>query len=377
MAGSDFIVGTDVAHLVLFHPDDLQHRSNDPIAWYAYDFVYEKESRAGKLIAWCTGSDGGFGIRFAQDGLTPAEAAAACMPWTFPYVVRHGRVLVDNTDALPGQEQMTHPEDLDSWHEIENGTYQVTITPIDRGEDESDALPDYVIAFEPVASLAWVPAAPTPPDLRPYKEWTPKPTLSFEGEGAFSWPERAIETNGLPLVVVDPDMIALPRVASTFAVEEPIAKLAFHDNRNDRFDVFVMTDKDAVGQLGVLAQRSGLSQQPGHLPRLSLHGAAIGRILALEPGDVVPLATMEVLAKPDMAVPKAAIDAFRAALTAAAETKRIKASSFELERLASFTSAEAMTSWALGLVGMPLGMRLETYALDAKGRIKAIGEALG
>jgi hypothetical protein len=29
-------LGTDVATFVLFHPDDLAHRADDPIAWYSF-----------------------------------------------------------------------------------------------------------------------------------------------------------------------------------------------------------------------------------------------------------------------------------------------------------------------------------------------------
>ncbi|UXN75998.1 hypothetical protein N8D56_25040 (plasmid) [Devosia sp. A8/3-2] len=53
-------IGTDVAGFLIFHPDDLAHRAADPIARYAYSFAYMKESAAGCLVGFGTGSDGGF-----------------------------------------------------------------------------------------------------------------------------------------------------------------------------------------------------------------------------------------------------------------------------------------------------------------------------
>lgn len=64
------IVGTDSASWFLFHPDDLAHRSKDPIGWHMYDFAIQKEFVAGNLIAVSTGGDGGFSIRFTNGKLS-------------------------------------------------------------------------------------------------------------------------------------------------------------------------------------------------------------------------------------------------------------------------------------------------------------------
>jgi hypothetical protein len=56
-------LGTDVAAFFLFHPDDLAHRQGDPIDWYTYDFACRPEFAAGRLIAFLTGSDGGYRFR--------------------------------------------------------------------------------------------------------------------------------------------------------------------------------------------------------------------------------------------------------------------------------------------------------------------------
>lgn len=68
-------IGTDVATLLLFHPDDLAHRQNDPIAWYSYGFAFRRESAAGTLMAFGTGSDGGYVVCVTTAALTREEQA--------------------------------------------------------------------------------------------------------------------------------------------------------------------------------------------------------------------------------------------------------------------------------------------------------------
>src|SRR5262249_25168115 len=94
-----------------------------------------------RLVAFCTGSDGSYKVRLTTGPLTPEETSRVCLPGAFPLVVRHGRVLLDNTDALPGLEQMIDPEATDSWYELPNGAYRTTVHPIDQNSEATRALP--------------------------------------------------------------------------------------------------------------------------------------------------------------------------------------------------------------------------------------------
>ena len=325
MADSDFTIGTDVAHFVLFHPADLAHRDDDPIAWYSYDFAYQRDSRAGALIAWGTGSDGGFRIRLTTGELTAAEKQAGCASWRFPLIVRHGRVLLDNTDALPGQEQMTDPDGADDWYQIDNGAYGVTVYPIDRSEDAK--LPDYVVVFTPVASIEGIAVAPTPPDLRPFKDWVPQPGESMASEAGLLWPTRLPEAEPMPLIVVADDLAALPAMASGFPVITEVAELIFPEDWDTPApDHVLMATGDTPGRLGVIGRRSGLSQSMDEAPRLSLSGRAIARIISTTPGPVLPITQVELVEKPDMTVDAETAEAFRARLLAV-ESRIIVASS--------------------------------------------------
>ncbi|PYB73215.1 hypothetical protein [Rhizobium wuzhouense] len=165
------VLATDVAHIVLFHPDDLGHAEHWPIAWYAETFIYPVESAAGRLIAWCTGSDGVFKLRLTTGDLSERERAFSGPSFVFPYRVRHGRVFVDNSDGLPGVEKMTDPSaSPELWFDLADGDYAVTVTAVEweaepSARDEGhETLPNYVVAFAPLDGRSIKPAR-RPPDL--------------------------------------------------------------------------------------------------------------------------------------------------------------------------------------------------------------------
>lgn len=378
-------IGTDVAHLVVFHPDDLTHRGGDPIAWYGYDFAYRKESAAGSLIAFGTGNDGGYAVRLTTEGLAPQEADHACSGWVFPYRVRHGRVLVDNTDALPGQERMTDPATLsDRWFDIADGAYRVTVHPIDRAAaaDASD-LPDYVIAFERVEDLGDIPVADTPPQLHPSRDWTPVPGRSMETEAIFAWPSGVPDGNAFAALKADPGTVILPNRSIRLSVDHAMAEMAYPSDRKkrERLKDVVLAPALETGKLAVLTWVNGLSRGRDRTATMSFSGRHLVRITASAAGPDFPRVRIAPVPKPDMDVDVARVAALRAQLLrAAGETAQAGARgtipAFERERLESLASAEAVTTWALLHLDMPSGTRLDLYASSAERRIDAIARYL-
>ncbi|MGV6876693.1 DUF6386 family protein [Pseudochelatococcus sp. B33] len=382
------MVGTDVAHLLLFHPDDLAHRDNDPIAWYGYDFAYRRESAAGRLIAWGTGSDGGYAVRLTTDSLTAEERAHACASWAFPLLVRHGRILLDNTNALPGASQVVDPDEIvDDWFELANGSYRVTVHPVDRAEPEAADLPDYVVTFEAVESIAGIPVADTPPGLRPFREWIPRQPQSMETDARFLWQAKTPDGDTFAALVVPPEIALLPGLSASLPVSEEVADVAY-PRRGDREPGLILATKLEPGALAVLARASGRSWMRGRGTSLALTGLAAARILAVGPGTVLDQARVTVLEKPDMAADRAAdesdIAACRAALLAAARRSGLAharvgplpVSGFEIERMETLVSAEALTGWALAHLVMPFDARLALWASSARERMAGIGDFL-
>src|SRR5262249_9022620 len=156
------------------------------------------------------------------------ETARACLPATFPFVVRHGRVLLDNTDALPGLEQMTDPETADSWYEIPNGAYRVTVHPIDQSSEAKRVLPDYVITFEPVDDAAGITVADEPPWWPPYRDRVPwQPGPKRDRDIGFTWPDERPNGEAFPTLITNERVALLPGQSAESAVSEDVASAVF------------------------------------------------------------------------------------------------------------------------------------------------------
>lgn len=377
MGEKTITIGTDVATLVLFHPDDLPHRHADPIAWYAYDFAYRRESAAGRLVAFGTGSDGGFAVRLTTGGLTRREADLACTPWAFPLVVRHGRILLDNTDALPGEEQMVQPAARESWYDIAEGSYRATVHPIAA---EEAGLPDYVVTFEPVADIAAIAVADTPPDLRPLRGREPAPMPGMATEHQFEWPRSAPAEAEVPALPVEPGIAVLPGQTVQFPVSDSVAEAVF-PSEGEGPEALVLAPSFAAGGLAVLAVPNQLSRRGEEPAVLGVVGRHVVRIRrGARPQPLHPLAAAP-LAKPAMAADERSVGAFRARLAEhaardAAFRSRLQHPAFETERFASFASGEAMTTWALMHLDLPFPDRLALYASPLRERIAGLERIL-
>lgn len=172
-------LGTDVAGFVFFHPAQLAHRKNAPTGWWSNDF--EEEARAGRLVAFCTGKDGTFTMKFVQRPLTPTEEKVLVVKESFRYEVRDGRLYWDNTNCLPNDFLFDNAEDdKNGWLELPNLPYRVTVHALDwfsipKEEREAEAdISHYVVRFEAVSSLDDIPVPKKLPWLVPSKLWRKK-----------------------------------------------------------------------------------------------------------------------------------------------------------------------------------------------------------
>jgi hypothetical protein len=174
-----YMLGTDVAGFALYHPDRLAHRSDSPLGWW--DEAAE-EFRTGRLVAFCTGSDGTFTLKFVQRPLSVAEEKALVVSQAFRYLVEDGRLYWDNTDCLPSEDQFERAEeDEEGWLVLPNGRYRVTVCALDWFTDLSDTereaagdISHYVVRVEPVPSFQDVPAPESAPWLQASKSWHAK-----------------------------------------------------------------------------------------------------------------------------------------------------------------------------------------------------------
>jgi hypothetical protein len=377
-------LGTDVATLVLFHPDDLVHRQNDPIAWYGYDFAYSKESAQGRLVAFDTGSDGGYEVRLTTGALSTQEMACACRSWAFPYLVRHGCFLIDNTEALPGREQMNDPARLvNRWYDIASGAYRVVVHPIDRSSEAARELPDYVIVFEAVDSIASIAVASTPPCLRPFRGREPFVPASMETEDLFVWPKGNPDKGTFPLFIVGEKVALLPRQHIVCTISEEIASAVYPDRGHEgkAFGHLVATTSFQADELAALVRVGGLMRGSGISPALGIQCEHIVRVIEGSASEPLQLARIEPINKPDAFAPNDKVRMLqqrlaRYAMENTSFEERLESTSFELERLASFRSAEAITTWALMHLDLRFADRLAFYTSPIEERIAKIEQLL-
>jgi hypothetical protein len=169
-------LGTDVAGFALYHPARLAHRSDTPCGWWneaGPDF------RDGRLVAFCTGSDGTFTLKFVQRPLSPAEEKALVVSQAFRYLVEDGRLYWDNTNCLPSEDTFESAEDDEhGWLKLPNGRFRITVHALDWFDGitaaEREAAGDishYIVRVEPVASFRGVPAPTSAPWLQANRSW--------------------------------------------------------------------------------------------------------------------------------------------------------------------------------------------------------------
>ncbi len=169
-------LGTDVAAFLFFHPESLKHRAEDEIGWWDRDFI--QEFTAGTLVAFSTGTDREFTMRFVQRPLTKNEISVAVSSADFRFEVRAGRFYWDNANALPCEDQLDDAmDDENGWVHIDSGLYRLTVYALDWfsvAQSIRDSVGDishYIVRLEPVTSFDEIPVPHEIPCLMPSFSW--------------------------------------------------------------------------------------------------------------------------------------------------------------------------------------------------------------
>lgn len=382
-------IGTDIASFYLFHPDDLEHRKDDPLDWFAYGFSCRKEFEAGNLVAFRTGGDGGYRLRVTDGDMTDGERTGEVGAWEFGYTVRHGRVAVDNGDHLPSDQAVSSRKiPTDCWVAIPNGDYRVTVHPIDRtGSEDADSLPDYVIRFEPVNAPLRVAHSPTPPDLIPRKGRTPNAVdgLSADGFAPAGTNENTPLAETYPLLVSD--LSVLPGGNTSAPISDELYEVVAGDDRavlgeDGEGDVYVVAATgDDVPRVATLCLVNGASWLLGEGSRIKLRGKRLVRVVGRADSELLPRARVEPIPRDATPLEKDAVTALQKAFAEYAERykkgkKAIPSSLFDRERVAAMTSGAALTAWLIERVPMPVETRFRLFGASDAERARELAELL-
>jgi len=389
------IIGTDGAFLCLFHPDDLRHRADASERWTDEDFACGAEFNAGTFVGWTTGGDGGFRVRVTDGDLTPREAECETVSWDFRYRARRGRVLLDDGDHLPPTEfDFPIPDEL--WFEVPDGDYRVTIHGIHRDPDEDlregdDALPEYVIRFQPVRRLEQVKVR-CPVVLRIDTLYgKPKRALKVAPASA------AYEEDATPLrrttfpALVTGGRVLVPGHPIDVAVSQPLYRAleatpgaALHglmpwDEKKLAGKVgIVALDAEEVPAVGTLARAGGYGYPHDTDPYpFYLRGRRLVRVTALARSGPALIATVEPLSRPESTVSPSDMAALKAAFAAyakrdAAYRAAVPHPDYEAERVAATTSPSALSNVLLHHVQMQEDRRRRLLPLSDADRAREL-----
>lgn len=415
-------IGTDVAALMLFHPGDLQHAVHWPIAWYADHFVYPVESGAGRLVAWFTGGDGGFEVRLTDGDLTSKEKSNAGPRFEFPITVQHGRIFLDNSDGLPGMEQMDNPDDLpDRWYDLPNGDYIAEVVAIVQPKPEKPTLPDYVVRFRSGDTQARPKPARRPPDLLCLSDASVSDEVFTDMDAGFAiGPAPAVPNTSLPCVQTD-DLCLSTRQLDLFygtSGETDIlhGDTSIADLMDEHEAVVFLAPEIRAGGLGMLARMVGSGGPRGLPNRYMFQTSGVARIKVVDdPGHFVPdenarTAAVQVEPVAIDGVSEAAIDldTFKAELSEKfqastalrsviegkvrrmAETRAItfgteldeagipakvdSLAAYAAMEMNALTRAGSVTAWALATLPLPAQQSLELAVTNDSERIEALLE---
>ena len=161
----DKVVGhsTGCAQFSIYHPEDFSDRRDFPAGWENERWILRRDFDAGKMVIWCSGSDGAANFRFTKSGLTALEKSKVAISHGFRLRSTRGFVYFDNCTTIPCEdvEVLSPSHDPEGWLPLENGDYKVTVHSLDWFQNgaeppEEDPQAHFVIAFEKVSDISKV-----------------------------------------------------------------------------------------------------------------------------------------------------------------------------------------------------------------------------
>ncbi|OAI48404.1 hypothetical protein AYO44_07155 [Planctomycetaceae bacterium SCGC AG-212-F19] len=366
------LLGTDTACFLLFHPDDLAHRKDDPLDWFDYDFAWQKESWTGRLIGFFTGGDGGYLFRLTNQGLDKREKRYVACSWEFPYRVKHKRIFLDNTNSVPSEERgrrddPSNPRLKDQWFNLPNGDYRVTVYAIAwdqepgarerSGNEAAEKLPNYVIDFQKVSDLAKLKRAPRLPQLHGSLGWKPERQFSKQ-----QLPEAADDyLEDSYVLLVEPDHFAVPRAVISVAVSVKLYTAYWGDRKSQKdgelhdqkFVIAPSKELPCAGSLVEVCGGGSSSLEGGPWSySLSFRGLRLVSVTAHAKKSNWLRATVEPIVRPASKVGAKDLNGLKAEFQSYARThpkflKKLRNANFSLERLEAMESPEGVVNWII------------------------------
>jgi hypothetical protein len=422
--------------IIVFHPDDIVHRQDNPLNWLNQTFAYGSDAAEGRIVGFNSEYWGPF-IRLTTEDLNEREQKWKGGSWTFRYKVRHGKVFAGTAEnleyidlpLLDGKLKLL-PE---NGFELANGFYAVTVYPIEwrsepgaltaDGNRAANALPEYVIVFKPVDNLSNIETAPAPVYLETSRNSVP--IIREIGPGHLSWAQTNYEQSSYELagdldlrsfIVVSPGTAVITGFMRSVRDTENLQAV----RKSLKVSPVVVTAEAEAGALGVVADlRAWEGPDTVHpVALLTLQGGRLVRIRTLEERQGLTWAKVEPVRRPPSTVSARKIAALKQDIEEAAQRSeslrmrllegdtfyflvesirkqrkemgkpdlyhtalakrdgKFRAGFYELDRMQSMTSAEALTTWLIFMLDLPVQQGLELLALSDYDRVAELSHLL-
>lgn len=357
-------LGTDGASFLFYHPEDFPGRPGRPLECLSYDFAWNKE--VGKVIAFSTGGDGGFGFRLTSGALTARERRWRTCSAEFLYTVRHGEILLDNGC---GYNSFT-------FH-IPNGHYRVTLHAIDWSEEPGamemppeEQLPSYVVCFEPVADPCKVKPVPWPPRMDLGSEPTPACSISAE-EGKESPQEEPLKDEYI--LLVEKDILVLPGAVVSVEIPDSFYKRVLEDHTTD---TFVLAPSDQAPTLAAIAKTCGGGKSGDGPWSYSFRGECLVTVTKTRQKGKDVLARYKLLERPQSRPNAKTVAELKAAFARYARSNprglHIDNLEFALEQWEASPSAERYVWWLLATLPLRQEERTRLAVVSLVEQLKAL-----
>ncbi len=376
-------LSTDIASFYIYHPDELAYRLTSPLGWMSCGFACRKEFLAGHLAGWATGSDGTYGIRLTEHPLTDREKLYCAGSWVFRLIVRFGRVLLDNGDAIPNADFPPRPPaaDDDGWISLPNGDYKVTVHAIewysepgavnDDGQATENSLQDYVVQFELVESIASIMVnSSAPPRIECSRDRKPQADDGWPPADEYVADQSPIPTDQV-LVLEYPNWLIVPG----FTGYVPMADSVFESIK--RIKRLILAPPGArSGQFGVLV-KCGHAQGSDQTWNVGFQALRLIQVVDVHRSAQSIVGHIEPFVRPVKAVAGDELKALKTMFVAFARKnesfrKNFKTADFLAEQIIAMTSSESVTHAVLHYLGPSQDQQLSSLVLSDADRVRTL-----
>jgi len=306
--------------------------------------------------------------------------------------------MLDNGDCIPNAEYPRNPPDGDDrrWIDLSNGDYCVTVTAIEwdsepgaidnAGQVSENALTNYVIQFNRIADIAFLPVpSSAPPRLECSREFVPIAERGWPDANAYLADQAPITTERV-VVLENRDWLLVPGFSRSLPVADRVHDAAFGDDESqtnsERIDTFVLVPPGAKpGEPGVLVRVSGASRSGDDPWQIGFMALRLVRTIDLRRSAGWSRAQIKSITRPTESIGSEALESLKSLFATFAQTNQsfrsqVPTADFVAEQVMAMTSPESLTHALLHHLPLSPEQRLGLLLASEADRVRTLNAIL-